>query len=186
MFVKHRWCTNENYAKRLRFSSGHIFYHHCSDYGDYGIVYSIYACPRCNNIQNREQAMLLAQSATELAVLAMQRHQYLTSELMDEHKTAANFPTLNTIRLAYPSNNAGERMFDITVTFGYFDRQLGAPGDNTVAYSNFGQASTAVRPSGVTGAVLSHAALVDVIVESNTAVMGTPKVRYHRRTIQKP
>ena len=139
-----------------------------------------------NNIQNREQAMLLAQSATELAVLAMQRHQYLTSELMDEHKTAANFPTLNTIRLAYPSNNAGERMFDITVTFGYFDRQLGAPGNNTVAYSNFGEASTAVRPSGVTGAVLSHAALVDVIVESNTAVMGAPKVRYHRRTIQKP
>ena len=53
-----------------------------------------------NNIQNREQAMLLAQSATELAVLAMQRHQYLTSELMDEHKTAANYPTLNTIMQA--------------------------------------------------------------------------------------
>ncbi|WP_297962656.1 hypothetical protein [uncultured Campylobacter sp.] len=139
-----------------------------------------------NNIQNREQAMLLAQSATELAVLAMQRHQYLTSELMDQHKTVSDYPTLNTIRLAYPSNDPAQKMFDITVTFGYFDRQLGAPGNNTVAYSNFGEASTAVRPSGVTGAVLSHAALVDVIVESNTAVMGTPRVRYHRRTIQKP
>jgi hypothetical protein len=139
-----------------------------------------------NNIQGREQALLLAQSATELAVLAMQKHQYLTSELMDEHKTAADYPTLNTIRLAYPSNNAGERMFDITVTFGYFDRQLGAPDDNTVAYSNFGQASTAVRPSGVTGAVLSHAALVDVVVRSNVEVMGSPQITYHRRTIQKP
>ena len=139
-----------------------------------------------NNIQGREQALLLAQSATELAVLAMQKHQYLTTNLKAGGATAATNPTLNTITLEYPSNDPAQKMFDITVTFGYFDRQLGAPGNNTVAYSNFGQASTAVRPSGVTGAVLSHAALVDVIVESNTAVMGTPKVRYHRRTIQKP
>ena len=139
-----------------------------------------------NNIQNREQAMLLAQSATELAVLAMQRHEYLTSELMDRGGTPATNPTLNTITLAYPSNNADEKLFDISITFGYFDRQLGAPGNHTVAYSNFGQDSTAVRPSGVRGAVLSHAALVDVVVESNTAVLGKPKVRYHRRTIQKP
>lgn len=139
-----------------------------------------------NNIQGREQALLLAQSATELAVLAMQKHEYLTTELRAGGATAASNPTLNTITLEYPSNDPAQKMFDITVTFGYFDRQLGAPGNNTVAYSNFGEASTAVRPSGVTGAVLSHAALVDVIVESNTAVMGTPRVRYHRRTIQKP
>ena len=139
-----------------------------------------------NNIQNREQAMPLAQSSTELAVLAMQRHEYLTSELMDRGGTPATNPTLNTITLAYPSNNADEKLFDISITFGYFDRQLGAPGNHTVAYSNFGQDSTAVRPSGVRGAVLSHAALVDVVVESNTAVLGKPKVRYHRRTIQKP
>ena len=139
-----------------------------------------------NNIQNREQAMLLAQSATELAVLAMQRHEYLTSDLMDKGKTAATNPTLNTITLAYPSNNADEKLFDISITFAYFDRQLGAPGNYTAAYSNFGQDSTKTRPSGVKGAVLSHAALVDVVVESNTAVLGKPKVRYHRRTIQKP
>ena len=140
-----------------------------------------------NNIQGREQALLLAQSATELAVLAMQKHQYLTTELKDGGATAATNPTLNRIRLAYPSNNAGEKMFDITVTFGYFDRQLGADADHTVAYSNFGQGSSEALPSGKgVGKILSHAALVDVVVKSNVAVMGRPQITYHRRTIQKP
>ncbi|WP_298099042.1 hypothetical protein [uncultured Campylobacter sp.] len=139
-----------------------------------------------NNIQGREQALLLAQSATELAVLAMQKHQYLTTELKEKNATAATNPTLNTITLVYPSNDPAQKMFDITVTFGYFDTQLGAPGNHTVAYSNFGQGSSESLANGSVGRILSHAALVDVIVESNTAVMGTPKVRYHRRTIQKP
>ena len=139
-----------------------------------------------NNIQGREQALLLAQSATELAVLAMQKHQYLTTELKSTGATAATNPTLNQITLEYPSNDPAQKMFDITVTFGYFDRQLGAPGNHTVAYSNFGQGSSETLANGSVGKILSHAALVDVIVESNTAVMGTPKVRYHRRTIQKP
>ena len=136
-----------------------------------------------NNIRGREQELLLAQSATELAVLAMQKHQYLTTELK-EKGTAAT--TLNQITLEYPSNDPAQKMFDITVTFGYFDNQLGADADHTVAYSNFGQGSSERLANGSVGRILSHAALVDVIVESNTAVMGTPKVRYHRRTIQKP
>lgn len=139
-----------------------------------------------NNIQGREQALLLAQSATELAVLAMQKHQYLTTELKEKNATAATNPTLNTITLVYPSNDPAQKMFDITVTFGYFDNQLGADANHTVAYSNFGQGSSERLANGSVGRILSHAALVDVIVESNTAVMGTPKVRYHRRTIQKP
>ena len=139
-----------------------------------------------NNIQGREQALLLAQSATELAVLAMQKHEYLTTDLKAGGATAATNPTLNTITLEYPSNNAGEKMFDITVTFGYFDRQLGAPGNHTVAYSNFGQGSSESLANGKVGKILSHAALVDVVVKSNVAVMGRPQITYHRRTIQKP
>ena len=141
-----------------------------------------------NNIQGREQALLLAQSATELAVLAMQKHQYLTTELRDGGATAATNPTLNRITLEYPANAAsGNKMFDITVTFGYFDNQLGADADHTVAYSNFGQGSSEPLPSGHgVGKILSHAALVDVVVRSNVAVMGSPQITYHRRTIQKP
>ena len=92
-----------------------------------------------NNIQGREQALLLAQSATELAVLAMQKHQYLTTELKEKNATAATNPTLNTITLVYPSNDPAQKMFDITVTFGYFDNQLGADANHTVAYSKLGQ-----------------------------------------------
>ena len=139
-----------------------------------------------NNIQGREQALLLAQSATELAVLAMQKHQYLTTPLKAGGATAATNPTLNRIRLEYPSNDPAQKMFDITVTFGYFDRQLGADADHTVAYSNFGQGSSDRLANGSVGRILSHAALVDVVVRSNVAVMGSPQITYHRRTIQKP
>jgi len=139
-----------------------------------------------NNIQGREQALLLAQSATELAVLAMQKHEYLNTKLKEKGFTAATNPTLNTITLVYPSNDPAQKMFDITVTFGYFDRQLGAPGNHTVAYSNFGQGSSESLANGKVGKILSHAALVDVVVRSNVAVMGRPQITYHRRTIQKP
>ena len=139
-----------------------------------------------NNIQGREQALLLAQSATELAVLAMQKHQYLTTELKSTGATAATNPTLNQITLEYPSNDPAQKMFDITVTFGYFDNQLGADADHTVAYSNFGQGSSERLANGSVGRILSHAALVDVVVRSNVAVMGSPQITYHRRTIQKP
>ena len=139
-----------------------------------------------NNIQGREQALLLAQSATELAVLAMQKHEYLNTKIKETGATAATNPVLEKITLAYPSSDPTQKMFDITVTFGYFDKQLGADADHTVAYSNFGQGSSESLANGKVGKILSHAALVDVVVKSNVAVMGRPQITYHRRTIQKP
>ena len=122
-----------------------------------------------SNIHNREQALLLAQSATEYAVLAMQKHQYPAN-------TAATENCLNSMEIKYQPDGADEALFNINVKIDYLDPNLPA------SCSSIG--STALV--GVTGnEVKTRQALVDVTVESTDA-LGEPKIRYHRRTIQRP
>ncbi|MDA3057169.1 type II secretion system protein [Campylobacter sp. VBCF_05 NA6] len=110
-----------------------------------------------NNAHNREQAVLLAQSATEYAVLAMQKHDY-------------GINCLNSIAITYP--NAADPLFIANVRIYYLDSKLGCGAGNTI-----GVIPLPGRPS--------NAALVDVTVTS-TAALDSPQIRYHRRTIQKP
>ncbi|MDA3077416.1 type II secretion system protein [Campylobacter sp. JMF_06 NA1] len=120
-----------------------------------------------NNAHNREQAVLLAQSATEYAVLAMQQHVYPTT-------TTDNAECLNQIDITYPSRN--DSLFDINVTINYLDANMPA---------RCNRASTTAFSKTTGNAVTSHAAIIDVVVTS-TPALDSPRIRYHRRTIQKP
>lgn len=113
------------------------------------------------NAHTREQALLLAQSATEFAVMAMQAHQY--------NDTGGN-NCLERINLAYPG-------YTITVNLYYIDNSLGCSAANDI-----GGVALGINP--YTGLGNSHMALVDVTVRSITGDL--PPVVYNRRTLQKP
>ena len=137
----------------------------------------------------REQAVLLAQSATEFAVMAMQSHIY-NGETVQVQKLdgagnlefAADGVTpvmesltgnncLETINMTYPG-------YAITTNIYYIDSGLGCSASHDIS------GGVALANRGGTSPTPSHMALVDVTVVSNLGDL--PPVRYNRRTLQKP
>jgi len=110
----------------------------------------------------REQAELLAQSATEYALLAISGHDF-----------SAN--CLNTINSSY--TDGGSTLFDINVTLYYLGNGLPA---------------NCMKPSGSINAISSNidtndsnrTVIIDTFVTDRN--LSTEPIRIHRRTIQKP
>ena len=111
----------------------------------------------------REQAELLAQGATEYALLAISGHNF-----------SAN--CLNTINSTYTDGTT--TLFDINISLYYLGNGLPA---------------NCMKPSGSINAVSSNidtndsnrTVIIDTIVSSSTGITTEP-IRIHRRTIQKP
>lgn len=124
-----------------------------------------------NNIRSKEQALLLAQSATEFAVMAMQAHNYPNPA----SPAGAGTNCLDTINLTYPT--AADPEYNIVVQLYYLDPNLGCT--NSISSTAFLNSSgTAVANNVIT----THMALVDVTVTSTDL----PRITYNRRTLQKP
>lgn len=122
------------------------------------------------NLHAKEQAFLLAQSATEFAIMAMQTHHYPDTRVGGVD--GAN--CLEQINLTYPV--ADTPLYNIRVDLYYVNRQLGC----TTANNMIGATNLVDNRS--PGA---HIALVDVTVTSTPNLGGIP-IRYNRRTLQKP
>ncbi len=111
----------------------------------------------------REQAELLAQSATEYALLAISGHDFTAN-------------CLNTINSTYTDGTT--TLFDINISLYYLGNGLPA---------------NCMKPSGSINAVSSNidtndsnrTVIIDTIVSSNLTISTEP-IRIHRRTIQKP
>ena len=105
-------------------------------------------------------------------VLAMQKHNYPVDN-------TDGTECLERINITYPT--AQEPLFDINVTIQYLDANLGSCPRATL--------TPLVKASPAGGAndgkVYSHQALVDVTVTS-TDLLGEPRIRYHKRALQKP
>ncbi|MBS6153472.1 MAG: hypothetical protein KH703_08815 [Campylobacter gracilis] len=126
-----------------------------------------------STIYGKEQALLLAQSATEFTVMAMQAHVY-PRQITGGGYDSAN--CLERVRLTYP--NSEEPWFIMNVNIYYLDNL-------TNCGTNIGR--TRLLNAGGTPQTTptTHAALVDVTVRSTPAFSTVPIV-YNRRTLQKP
>ena len=135
----------------------------------------------------REQAVLLAQSATEFAVMAMQSHIYNGENAQVQNVDAAGNLIFNpdgspnmvnvagnncleTINMTYPG-------YTITTNLYYIDNSLNCTND-------IGGGTALVVGAGAAATRVSHIALIDVTVVSNLGDL--PPIRYNRRTLQKP
>lgn len=118
------------------------------------------AAKQTTNIYLREQAELLAISATEFAVMAMQDHDYSVN-------------CLENVTVTYPDKD--NPMFVATVDIYYFDSRL--KNCSNIVKSN---------PAGATlGPNPTNMAMLDTVVVNNPAVLSEP-IRYFKRTIQVP
>lgn len=108
----------------------------------------------------REQAELLAQSATEYAILAISAHDREATGNCINDITNIRFPVADT------------PLFTTDIHIRYLGRDLPA-GCNKLGDNNL-----STDDSNVT-------ALIDVFVKSNEDISVEP-IRYHRRTLQKP
>ena len=120
------------------------------------------------NLHAKEQAFLLAQSATEFAIMTMQTHHYPDIRVGG----VAGRQCLEHIFLTYP--NAATPLYNIRVDLYYINSALGCTDPSSIA------GVTALNSGDGT-----HMALVDVTVASTPALGGIP-IRYNRRTLQKP
>ena len=142
------------------------------------------------NAHTREQALLLAQSATEFAVMAMQAHVYPGSSInVPQLDPATGNPVLdaagNPVVRIINGNNCLEQInlaypgYAITVNLYYIDSRLRCSPANDIS------GATPLTTNPTTGAWFpSHMALVDVTVRSTTGDL--PPIVYNRRTLQKP
>lgn len=110
----------------------------------------------------REQAELLAQSATEIAILNLLRMNFSTN-------CPLNLPNRNIVNTLFPNN--ATPMFRVTVTL---ERLFGTFG----ACNQPSAANPALNHAASAGTVI-----LDVVVTQANANM--PPIRIHRRTIQK-
>lgn len=113
------------------------------------------------NAYVKEQAVLLAQSATEFAVMAMQSHSYADT---------GGGNCLETINMTYPTAN--NPLYTINVRIYYLDPTLGCTANHSIGITN------------LSAGVITHSALVDVTVSSSPN--DVPRIVYNRRTLQKP
>ncbi|CZE47619.1 hypothetical protein [Campylobacter geochelonis] len=133
--------------------------------GIMALGFSTQTAKQSMDIYLREQAELLARSATEFAVMAMQDHDY-----------AAN-NCLQTVRVNYPE-------FVAVVEIYYLDASMEFRG-TTTKHCDEDRILTGVSSalSGGTTPIYDNIAMLDVTVTSNA---GTEPIRYFRRTIQRP
>ena len=115
---------------------------------------------RTTDVYMHEQALLLTRSATEYALL----------KLSGENRTG--LACLNNIAMAYPTNAAATKLFDITINISYY-------GLETVCNNSLNPAPNNMQTAESTGTIL-----LDVMVSSNPNLPIEP-IRYHRRTLQK-
>jgi type II secretory pathway pseudopilin PulG len=108
----------------------------------------------------KEQAELLALSATEYALLAISAHNF-------------NANCLNTINSTYTQDGA-TTLFDINITLYYLGN--GLPANCNTLTNNLNNIDTNDS---------NRTVIIDTIVSSATGISTEP-IRYHRRTIQKP
>ena len=113
------------------------------------------------DIYLRDQANLLAKSATEYAVMAISGHD----------RGAPNNDCVNYINSGYP---AGAPIFDINTTIKYI-------GNNFPAGCVMLPGANAIVDADSNGTVI-----VDVYVSTNNSLSLPEPIRIHRRTIQKP
>jgi len=108
----------------------------------------------------REQAELLALSATEYALLSISAHNFNTN-------------CLNTINSTYTADGT-TTLFDINISLYYLGN--GLPANCSTFSGNLSNIDTNDS---------NRTVIIDTIVSSSTGVSSEP-IRYHRRTIQKP
>ena len=143
------------------------------------------------NLHAKEQAFLLAQSATEFAIMAMQTHHYPdTIASAPQINAATGEPVLDAtgnpimvnragtncleqINLTYPV--ADEPLYNITVNLYYVNNALRCTGNNMIGATALADPNQPAR----------HMAVVDVTVQSTNRLSSIP-IRYNRRTLQKP
>jgi len=113
------------------------------------------------DIYLKEQAELLAQSATEYAILAILGHDNRVN-------------CLENIHITYPSSSSP--MFDVNISLWYIT-------DATQPPSSCSQ----ILSSSLSAGSNSHmSVLVDTVVSSSSNLNISEPIRIHRRTIQKP
>jgi len=119
---------------------------------------------RSEHLYFNEQAKLLAQSATEFAVLAI-----------SGHDRAGDTDCLETITSNYPGGAGALPIFNIRTTIRY------------IGLGNGGTCGTSSFVNGITTAQSQGSVLIDVYVDSVDANLNLGEtITYHRRTIQKP
>lgn len=109
----------------------------------------------------KSQADLLAQSGTELALLAL-----------SVHEINATNGCINSVSARYPDNT--NPLFDINVSIQYLGRGIPDTGGRCDVLNN----DVANNDSNIT-------LIVDTVVTSVTGIVTEP-IRIHRRTLQKP
>jgi len=110
----------------------------------------------------REQAELLALSATEYAILAISAHDF-----------TGTGNCLNTINSTYTQDGT-TTLFDINITLYYLGN--GLPANCSTLTNNLNNIDTNDS---------NRTVMIDTIVSSANGIASEP-IRYHRRTIQKP
>lgn len=144
-----------------------------STVGLLALSYSAMAAKNTGDLFVKEQGKLLAISAAEYAIMAMQSHLY--PDYPDRNNnTGTN--CLDEVHLSYPSNNDNDKLFDIRVNIYYLDHNLVARGC---------RANNVIGTQGVSSNLDRHMALLDVNVESTHNVPGE-KIRYNRRVLAQP
>jgi hypothetical protein len=119
----------------------------------------------------REQAELLAQGATEIAVFNLLNTDF--TQVANCAFLNANNPT-PILQTSFPTNNVATSLFAVTVTASRTFGTIGAC-DGTAGRG------TAVIP--ISTAASAGTVILDVVVRSANA--NVPPIRIHRRTIQK-
>jgi len=121
---------------------------------------------RTTNLYLNEQAMLLARSATEYALLSISG-------------TDRTLGCLTNINTTYDPQGAGSEIFDIAITIRYIGLSGGNAANECTPAQNF------IVNSRVTTAESKGSALIDVVVTSDPTLNIGETIRYHRRTLQK-
>ncbi len=121
---------------------------------------------RTTNLYLKEQAVLLAKSATEYTLLA----------ISGTDRTAG---CLTSIAIKYNPENTTDPIFNITTTIQYIGLSGGNVANECTAAENF------ITNANVSAPESKGSALIDVVVESDDSLGLGETIRYHRRTLQK-
>lgn len=127
--------------------------------GTLALSLSNLSAKQTSDLYLREQAELLAQGATEYALLAISGHDF-----------SAN--CLNTINATYTDGTT--TLFDINISLYYLGN--GLPANCSTLTNNLNNIDTNDS---------NRTVIIDTIISSNPTISTEP-IRIHRRTIQKP
>ncbi len=124
------------------------------------------ALKRTTNLYLKEQAVLLAKSATEYAVLA----------ISGTNRTGGCLTIINS---SYNPSGAATPIFNITTNIQYIGLSAGNLANECNVGENFIQNADVSAPES------KGSALIDVTVASDPNLGINETIRYHRRTLQK-